>query len=525
MLYFQGCKGVGHMLAIVMALCPDDAFVTVENEVIFQGERRSVVFDIQSGSATQFSIESILYTDGKVRNPIIVHVEGRKLCQSAISLKWDGHLSDALDLTLANIGARFTMPVRISCVELISAIICSVSGRDMCRSPYGDPLPTDGFRGLLGPDGLNRVRETLKRIFLCEPSFMILQSDEAYNNLCIALANAVPSNSCQCNRCFKDGRFTNHCWGPGSVRTTECKVHEVWVAIDWFILRGIGASFVSAGENICMPLYVSKGLRGRRPILHRIHHVLTRTGLHRKSNMFGIRQLHLSLMAVISKPTTGTIGISSRACSIFPTTIQNPLFESPLRLEYILVDGLFHDEHNYYRVLTSDPCPNPPRIALQSISGSPIVQSSLGVHTRMTLTARPVGEQLHVETTVQMSTQTVSLDFYKQHVGYMGVNIATKCGHNTRKPLSQSSVPVIATSVSAPVVYPKLQYNRDADHNKTRKEVRNLSQIGMVLTHNNAEAQFLACELGAPTLFQGESCLDCAVKEAYELGMELVIQS
>ena len=38
MLYFQGCKGVGYMLAIAMAICPDDVFVSVENELIFKAQ-------------------------------------------------------------------------------------------------------------------------------------------------------------------------------------------------------------------------------------------------------------------------------------------------------------------------------------------------------------------------------------------------------------------------------------------------------------------------------------------------------
>src|SRR5271155_388940 len=206
MLYVQGCKGVGNMLAIAMALCPDDCLVTVENEVIFQGARRSVVFDIQSTPKTQFSIESILYSGGKLRNdPRIVSVQsGRKLFHSGISLKWDGCLADALDLALATVGAKFTLPVRIACVELISTIITSVSGTDLCKeNSWKTRLPSRGFRGVLGSDALSRVRETLKRIFLCEPSFTIVQCDKAYNELCVSLANAVPPTSCKCNNCFR----------------------------------------------------------------------------------------------------------------------------------------------------------------------------------------------------------------------------------------------------------------------------------------------------------------------------------
>jgi len=535
MLYFQGCKGVGYMLAIAMALCPDDVLVTVENEVIFQGQRRSAIFDIQVASTTQFSIESILYTGGKPCNEThIVSVQfSRKLILSPISLKWDGCLADALDLALATLGARFTSAVRISCVELIYAIISSVSRTDLYDKPGRGqlqfsraralPLPSNGFRGLLGPDGMSRVRDTLKCIFLSEPSFTIVQCDKAYDDLCFSLADAVPSTACTCGRCFKAGRFTNDWMNSLSPYTNRpvCKVADVWNAIDWFVTRGIAASFVTVvGENTCIRMSVDQGKsykRNRGSVLHNIQNILAPA--EHPSNRprpleqrFQIVDLHSAVLDLVSRFWMGEkiIGISSGACSIFPTTIQNPVFESPQRLEYILVDGRFHDEHNYYSVLVSDRC-SKPRMASKTILETPI-PSSLGVHTRLTLSARGGREELIIRALVQVSTKTKSIDFCKQHLAYMGVNIGTPCGHNTQNPLSHSSIPVVSTSVLAPAL-PVV----------TREET--LSKIAMVLTHRNPEAQFLACKFGLRTLFQGNSCLDCAVKEAYKFGYELVIQS
>jgi len=211
------------------------------------------------------------------------------------------------------------------------------------------------------------------------------------------------------------------------------------------------------------------------------------------------------------------IGISSRACSIFPATLQNPLFENPRRIEYILADGRFHDDRNYYDVLTSDACVKRPFVRDDILKSHSIPQSSLGVHTHLTLTARGVREELFIRTVVQMSTKSVSLDFCKQHLAYMAVNTATPCGHD-RSPLELAILSpriIRTTSLSAPAL-------NEADASVIRGSPQT---IAMALTHKNAEAQFLACVLTVPTLFQGDSCLECAVKEAYELEMELVIQS
>jgi len=534
MLYFQGCKGAGYLLAIVMALCPDDCLVTVENEIIFQGERRSVIFDIQSASPTQFSIESILYTSGQSQtNPRIVSIEfGRRIFFSPINLKWDGCFSAALDLALATVGASFTVQVRISCVELICAIICSVSGTDLGKDSEMShrkwtTLPWEGFRGLLGPDGLHRVRETLKRTFLCEPSFTILECDKAYNQLCVSLANAVPSTSCVCNQCFKDERLTNH-WLHIFQYKPSCKVVEVVRTIDWLITRGIAASFVAAGQDTCIRMSLDRGTAQPSTgpgILQHIPEVIAPTTLIKAWHYpyFTVIDLHTSILGLLApKRPQGhfgdakRLGVSSGACSIFPSTIQNPLFQAPQCIEYVIIDGRFHDEHNYYQVLTTDKCSRR-RTSSKSILESPIVPSGLGVHTNLTLTARVIRDELSIRTKVQLSTKTVSLDFYNLHLAYMGVNIAPTCGHDTRNPLSRSPVPVTTTSVLAPA-------GAVFDLPKGNKE-RKLLKIGMVLTHKNAEAQFLACVLDLPTLFQGDSCLDCAVERACEMGVEQVIQS
>jgi len=528
MLYFQGCKGVGYMLAIAMALCPDDVLVTVENEVIFQGQRRSAIFDIQAASTTQFSIESILYAGGKRTETHLVSVQlSQKLIHRPLRLKWDGCLAASLDLTLGTIGARFTSAVRISCVDLISAIIGSVSGTDLCaKRASHSPLPYNGFRGLLGPNGMSRVRETLKCIFHCEPSFEIVQCDKAYDDLCVSLADAVPSTACKCGDCFEAGRFTN-AWmhRKPSGTNPRCKVAGVWYAIDWFVTRGIVASFVTVtGENTWIRLAVDRVSTPRGGVLHNIRtllapaeyphvHKTTRALVATTSATFAgfdVIDLHSAVLDLVSRFRRGEkiIGISSGACSIFPTTVQNPVFDQGL--EYILVDGRFYDGHNYYSVFRpADRCSGR-RPASNTILETQI-PSSLGVHTHLTLSARGDREDLIMRALVQVSTKIISLDFYHQHLAYMGVNIGTPCGHNTQNPLSHSSIPVVSTSVLAPALV------------WTREET--LSKIAMVLTHRNPEAQFLACHLNTRTLFQGDSCLDCAVKEAYKFGCGLVIQS
>jgi hypothetical protein len=515
----------------VMAMCPEDVFLTIENEIVFQGRRRSVIIDIKSETKTQFSVETILYGNGvRDDSPCIVSIErGRKLLHSPVTLKWDGGLSDALDLALINAGARSTIELRIACVELISAIIFSVSGPDLYRwrrrgQDYS--LPKSGFKALLGSNAVGRVRDTLLRIFTCEPSYRDLGCDQAYDDLCVKLADAVPSSLCKCNKCFANVVTCKY-------RRERCtkEAAELWTAIHVIVTRGVLACFVTADENACIRLSCSCATY--MTVLRSIPLTCSDCNprcLSAPNRSFGTVEFHAYILDIVSKSSgpKRTLGVSLGACSIFAATIQNPLFQCPQDQMYVLADGQFHDEHNSYEFVAAKQCLDRRKLAVESITRPLIVPSSLGVNSLVAITARGIGNGLTIRTVVQMSTKTLSLDLYKQHIAYLGVNIAVTCGHNTRNCLSDGPVPVITTSVVAPAVFRLSDLQRWRLHERSaRRRVKDETQpgIGMVLTHKSPEAQFLACVPDTPTLFQGDSCLDCAVEHADKSGFELIIQS
>jgi hypothetical protein len=63
-LYWEGHEGAGLFLSIIMALCPDDAWINIEHELIFHGIRRSIVISILSEGPTQFSLETVICGTG-----------------------------------------------------------------------------------------------------------------------------------------------------------------------------------------------------------------------------------------------------------------------------------------------------------------------------------------------------------------------------------------------------------------------------------------------------------------------------
>jgi hypothetical protein len=61
-LYWEGREGAGYIVSAVTALCPEDVWISVEGQLIFQGDRRSVMVSIKSEVPTQFSLETWVVT-------------------------------------------------------------------------------------------------------------------------------------------------------------------------------------------------------------------------------------------------------------------------------------------------------------------------------------------------------------------------------------------------------------------------------------------------------------------------------
>jgi hypothetical protein len=63
-LFVEGCDGIGHIVALLTAFCPEDISVWVENEIVFRGPRSSVIVIIKANQPVKFGVETTLIKDG-----------------------------------------------------------------------------------------------------------------------------------------------------------------------------------------------------------------------------------------------------------------------------------------------------------------------------------------------------------------------------------------------------------------------------------------------------------------------------
>jgi hypothetical protein len=229
---------------------------------------------------------------------------------------------------------------------------------------------------------------------------------------------------------------------------------------------------------------------------------------------FDSRALHESILELVTgsndQTTTQHIGASSGASSMFPSTIQKPVLCNSQCIEYYLQDGQFHDGHNYYEVLRSDwtrSC-DKKHPSTRTDDANLVIPSPSGGHDMLMLSARGNVKTLEIRTVLQRLTKTVQVDFFNLHLTHLGVEYAIACNHDRRGGLSEEDTQfIVTTSVISPLT----------DDN---------DRLAIALAHLNPEAQFLCCESGVQILFQGGSCLNCAVQQARHNPMiRLLIQS
>jgi hypothetical protein len=522
-LYVQGCHGLGFITAVVMAICPNDVQISVENGIIFQGPRCSVIISIKVQNRTEFGIETIVQHNSICSG--LIETDGRVRFWEDLSMRIEGSLSDALDLALVPVvSLQSTDSLRQLIVELITAVVFSLSGNQLYSKPgpQAYPLPREGFKLLLGPDIFNRVRSKLSLLFKIEPSMSSFDCVSAYLAFRGFFDSVIPPTTCVCGQCFVRDSWCLDSRPGCAVSMFLEKLHDIIgsAVLLLFVVHDKDACINIDGHNV-IGAQVRHSIRRALDFVNGGMQYSSGMGVKEDSNSFDTTfsalSLHEGILGICGKsfPTNFALGFSSGYASVFPSTIQEPIVNSPQCITYIIAEGRFHDHRHYYKYLTTER--GSTRVSPKNSilhPHVPISPSSIGVHSTLTLTVREAYySQLQVRTMVQAHGGIVDLNFLDLHLSLICLSFAKSCNHDTRDGLHAEGVEdILPTSVVAPAI--------------TCPESGNGEYLCLTMTHMNPEAQFLCGGFPyVPTLFQGGSCLNCVVREAKENGFKMIIQS
>ncbi|KAE8453307.1 hypothetical protein EG329_011374 [Mollisiaceae sp. DMI_Dod_QoI] len=520
MVYIEGFKGLGGIIAILMGLCPNDILLLVENGIIFEGKRRSIVISVLHERETTFTVEEIIRDDrSSSALPVFFRDDGFPANASRISpydhisMKIQHCLADMVDQIFVAVTFRSTRDVVVSFVKLIAAIVCSFTGSDFGPNSR---FPRGGLRSLLGPHTQERIRDKLALLYGTEPAMDNLDPISAYNSFRQSVNDLVPESACLCSQCCR-----MHSWAAAPEDRDTCPILSIWGALRHLVGYSVLLSFVDTDLETLRIIQHPRVKMGPHLCQQLIRRTFSESNDSPQKDCgpsytdeYSILDLHNDLCQLFgSIPSNAgdghnTLGTSSGAVSIFPSTLETISFNQPRIVLYRVLDGQFCDRHNYYKALIEDARNSPRPTAEISVlhPRNTISPSRLGAHSHVTLSVRPYHNSLAVRTMVGVQDKIINLSFHTLQLAYMNTSIASPCNHDHSLSVNLLDTDfVITTGLGAPLA--------------------SMGRISMVLTHGSPEAQFLAGVPDVQALFQGRSCLECMIREAKDAGYWLLIQS
>ncbi|KFY68596.1 hypothetical protein V498_10595 [Pseudogymnoascus sp. VKM F-4517 (FW-2822)] len=541
-LHFSGSTGAGVFITLVLFMCPDDVHIEVENSVIHKGDRASIIFSICNSE----DHGSNFYIESKIRNHTydfqkrFIKIEESNGYIRDSTYSWSGCLSNNLNIVLVQSASQTSglnlLPLQLAIANLIASVAATFTGRDWCSvdPPWNDnnPLPKKGLQTLLGSNYCQIICERLGTV-LIEPT-TFTDPRKCYTELYNELTLCLPLTKCRCSFCGKyepwdSDHYPKRLSSPNPTKAwimwNECDVTQLWAAIGTIVQTGILCLLVIPDKESNPSICIQKP-SSPKPLLTGIW-----KRLHDRDTDIGVSDFHKGVLNLVDPSVIYThpandaeaappllLCRSSESSTIFPMTLQYPRILDPWTGHYVLLDGKLHlkREKDSYRAITctkaqlgASKALKRPKAEKKLIArNQPIERSVDGAHEMLVMTLRPcwIGDSqlLLLRSTISMSNKTFDVNFLDIHLGFLGLSPGSECGHNPRSPLEDNLANVFTTSVASPV--PKAK-----------------AAIGLTLTHGNAEAQFLCCEVGSMALYQGDCCLTCSLKEAKDSGVRLII--
>ncbi|KAI1313352.1 hypothetical protein F5Y03DRAFT_406603 [Xylaria venustula] len=515
----KGFRGLGGIISLLMALCPDDVLLLVENGIIFEGQRRSVIVSVQQKQQTTLHVEKLIRgSKSSMTFPLSFRPDeflaqpGRLSSYDHLTMRIEGCMTRMAEQILG-VTLGESDPIIVSFVGLIGGIMVSFTGADF--GPNSD-FPRDGLRSLLGSHASQHVRDRLRLLFGVVPELKNIDLSADFKQFYQSLNTLAWDSALLCSHC--DG---SHQWAKSTLKGDSCRLCSIWGAFGSLVGNAVLLCLIETDlEALPIPQQPRAKLGPYlcRRLLHRVHN--HPNSQRRPGNdpdtagCYTIQDVHTDLCQLLGYIPTNSgqwhhvLGTSNGSTSTLPHTLEMSLSRESRLVRYWVLDGQFHDGRNYYTAITETTQVQPRPPATDSIihPQNVIYPSPIGAHKNLTLSLRPHHNSLELCARISFQDHVLEMSFYDTHLAYMATSMTHACNHDPSGVVALSdATSIIATGVEAPV---------SSDE-----------RTSVVLTHGDKEAQFLAGVLGIPSLFQGGSCLNCMLQDANAGGFRLLIQS
>lgn len=503
----SGSSGMAHILGITLMMFPQDTLVTVENLVICEGPRKSIIVEIANDTDLRYQVESRLGT-----HPLSLlsaaRLDSGSLwrggCIPMATFTWENWLADFLQINFLDLGLSCTPQVLTACCNLLVSVPEKI---ELVKHSRMVSLCS------LGQNPQLRMRNVCQSVFGIAPVGPRLDVKTAFLDLVKALNDATSSLRCKC----EEEECRKMRTGLRQSLKASCEVGRLWDSIGKVLEAGFRSFFVNAGPNATC-------FRPQRPDDDNWF-VITciERGLDLEDRGLSNYDLWSSLFATFSDPAGNkwyqkTIAQGSRSCVIFPSTLRTFRIPTDLSHTFDLVEGQLNFEGRYYNRLHSQFAPQRPADrGITKFRKGHLVPSNHGEHSELLITARERIGHIEVRTTVRVAGAETVISLYDALRDSWFLQKTQPCDHPMSTPLEAALEEVVeTTSVANP-------HPRQA-------------RVAIVQTLHNDVARFLSCrsrdsyptsgdirKRGLDILLLSDCCLNCAVRQAIDGDLKMVI--
>lgn len=507
----SGSCGMGHVLGVVLMLFPQDVVVTVENVVIHEGLRRSLLLEIVSheeyNGMLKVQVETTL--DTATSGPLLQNLVkiGHGHDPSLYRFTWSGWIAHYLELEFLSVGLVCTQDLLLACCELLVLIPAFVNAQSFPASDF----PRKGLIALLGPAPNERMRQICLSTYQVQPRMVLKSLPTAYKDLVSVFRMLASRIQCSCGRehsiiDLSKAWGSNYSWHRASI---FCHFYRILAAIGNALNMGLCCFFVEAGPNAT--------IRGSYPASFTHQEFLATDAICRAilpGDAFrdewaipNCDTLHESILTCFSGyHSPHSLASSSNSSTIYPVLLEKMQIDSSKRASYLLLEGRLFFNDRYHRRIESAKAPST-RVMGEKFLSDPkneVFPSSVGEHSHILLTLKERFSWLEIRTSVRVSGVNLDLDLFAILISCYGLNMPEPCNHPVSDPLVPELQDLVRTTSVASPYAP--------------------GWISIVQAQHNPTAQFLACE-HVPTLWLKDCCLSCAVRQAKNEGFKMIIVS
>jgi hypothetical protein len=505
-----GIQAMGHIMAIVLIMFPDNVMLIVEGLLLQEGARTSIILEIDSSKGT--ASPTVIQVEERLckspLSPLPIEVIPRIPCQRDVqyTFEWPGHITDALQIAFADVGIKCSADLIDACCDLLILAAPLVKPSTLGRDD--DPLPSGGLMDLLGSEPMRHMYHVCNVVFRTIPPGRSKDIRSAYSNLVDAFKATISTKIlCTCaatTTCDISKGWMTVQKGSTAKSVKNCLFRALWRNVGSALAHGFLCLLVDAERNATVAYDINSLLEWTEIGISEINKVVTeKPGI----SFLSCNDIHRKLMGmgVCRGVANNELAFSNGSSTIFPASLLQLQADIDRGHRYNLCDGQLLIKGRYYASLRSVPAKRR-SIAQKSLFNykDRIRPSSSGEHSRISFTVRESLEFLEFRTTVLCQGHSLHLDLARIIHSSMGLSDAHACEHDWSADLDATLCDdVLTTSIAMP-------------------QARG-SKVAIVQTKDNATAQLLACENGKISILQRKCCLNCAVLQAKAEGVKQII--